>query len=89
MYRRKRVRRATVRQECAHTITTRQRPDTCTGHRPRRWTLSVLTERECWRLMGYSDEDFDRAKAVQERNGEVLQGFIYDQAGNSIAVPII
>jgi DNA (cytosine-5)-methyltransferase 1 len=46
-----------------------------------------LTERECWRLMGYTDEDFDRAKAVQERNGKYYKA-LYDQAGNSIAVPI-
>ncbi len=39
------------------------------------------------RLMGYSDEDFDRAKAVQERNGKYYKA-LYDQAGNSIAVPI-
>lgn len=38
-------------------------------------------------LMGYSDEDFDRAKAVQERNGKYYKA-LYDQAGNSIAVPI-
>ena len=48
---------------------------------------SYLTERECWRLMGYTDEDFDRAKAVQERNGKYYKA-LYDQAGNSIAVPI-
>lgn len=46
-----------------------------------------LTERECWRLMGYTDEDFDRAKAVQQRNGKYYKA-LYDQAGNSIAVPI-
>ena len=34
--------------------------------------------------MGYSDEDFDRAKAVQERNGKYYKA-LYDQAGNSIA----
>lgn len=38
-------------------------------------------------LMGYTDEDFDRAKAVQERNGKYYKA-LYDQAGNSIAVPI-
>lgn len=44
---------------------------------------------ECYDLglMGYSDEDFDRAKAVQERNGKYYKA-LYDQAGNSIAVPI-
>lgn len=30
---------------------------------------------------------FDRAKAVQERNGKYYKA-LYDQAGNSIAVPI-
>lgn len=38
-------------------------------------------------IMGYTDEDFDRAKAVQERNGKYYKA-LYDQAGNSIAVPI-
>ena len=38
-------------------------------------------------MTGYSDEDFDRAKAVQERNGKYYKA-LYDQAGNSIAVPI-
>ena len=33
-------------------------------------------------------EDFDRAKAVQERNGKYYKA-LYDQAGNSIAVPIL
>ena len=46
-----------------------------------------MTERECWRLMGYTDEDFDMSKAVQERNGKYYKA-LYDQAGNSIAVPI-
>jgi DNA (cytosine-5)-methyltransferase 1 len=47
-----------------------------------------LTERECWRLMGYTDEDFDRAKAVQKKNGKYFKA-LYEQAGNSIAVPIL
>ena len=34
-----------------------------------------------------ADSDFDRAKAVQERNGKYYKA-LYDQAGNSIAVPI-
>ena len=38
-------------------------------------------------VLGYTDEDFDRAKAVQERNGKYYKA-LYDQAGNSIAVPI-
>ena len=46
-----------------------------------------MTERECWRLMGFTDDDFDRAIAVLERNGKYDKA-LFDQAGNSIAVPI-
>ena len=41
-----------------------------------------LTERECWRLQGYSDIDFDAAAQVNSRRT------LYRQAGNSIPVPI-
>ncbi len=37
--------------------------------------------------MGYRDEDFERAKAAQQRIGKYYKA-LYDQAGNSIAVPI-
>ena len=81
------IRRATVIKECAYTITTRQdrTPAQVIDRGDGRYRY--LTERECWRLMGYTDEDFDRAKAVQERNGKYYKA-LYDQAGNSIAVPI-
>lgn len=46
-----------------------------------------LTERECWRLQGYTDKDYERAKAVQKRSGRYRMA-LYKQAGNSIAVPI-
>lgn len=81
------VRRATIIQDYAYTITTRQdRTPTqvidCGGGRYR-----YLTERECWRLQGYTDADFDAAAAVQEKNGRYTMP-LYWQAGNSIAVPI-
>lgn len=81
------IRRATVIKDCAFTITTRQdRTPTqvidCGGGRFR-----YLTELECWRLQGYTDEDFKRAKAVHERAGRYYTA-LYKQAGNSIAVPI-
>lgn len=41
-----------------------------------------LTERECWRLQGYSDADFNAAQMVNSRRT------LYRQAGNSIPVPI-
>lgn len=47
-----------------------------------------LTERECWRLQGYTDEDFDAAlKAHPGKKGK-MNGALYKQAGNSIPVTI-
>jgi len=47
-----------------------------------------LTERECWRLQGYSDEDFESALSVHPGKINCLNGALYKQAGNSIPVPI-
>lgn len=42
-----------------------------------------LTPKECWRLMGFDDSDFDKAtKVCSETN-------LYHQAGNSIVVNVI
>lgn len=43
----------------------------------------LLTERECWRLQGFSDADFDLASTVSSR------AQLYKQAGNSIPVPVL
>lgn len=61
------IRRATVITDCAYTITTRQDRTPAQVIDRGGGRYRYLTERECWRLMGYTDEDFDRAKAVQER----------------------
>lgn len=81
------IKRATVIKDFAYTITTRQdrtpaQVIDCGSGRYR-----YLTERECWRLMGYTDEEFEAAKAVHERKGRYYMT-LYKQAGNSIAVPI-
>lgn len=48
-----------------------------------------LTERECWRLQGFSDDEFEAAlKAHPGRKG-CLNGALYKQAGNTIPVPIL
>lgn len=47
-----------------------------------------LTEKECWRLQGYSDEDFEAALRVNPTKGKCLNGALYKQAGNSIPVTI-
>lgn len=81
------IKRATVIKDYAFTITTRQdrtpaQVIDCGGGRFR-----YLTELECWRLQGYTDKDFERAKAVHKRAGRYYTA-LYKQAGNSIAVPI-
>ncbi len=81
------IRRATVIKDYAYTVTTRQDRTPaqivdCGNGRYR-----YLTERECWRLMGYSDEDYQLAEQAQEKNGRYYNA-LYKQAGNSIPVTI-
>lgn len=45
--------------------------------------IRKLTPRECFRLMGFTDEEFDRAEAVNS-NAQ-----LYKQAGNSIVVNVL
>lgn len=45
--------------------------------------IRKLTPRECWRLMGISDEDFDKAQAVNSNSR------LYTQAGNAIVVDVL
>lgn len=45
--------------------------------------IRKLTPRECWRLMGFSDEEFDKASKVNSNNQ------LYKQAGNSIVVNVL
>lgn len=81
------IRRATVIRDYAYTITTRQdrtpaQVIDCGNGRYR-----YLTELECWRLQGYTDEDYRRAEQAQQKAGRYYTA-LYHQAGNSIAVPI-
>lgn len=43
-----------------------------------------LTERECWRLMGFSDKAVDKVKAAG-----ISRSQMYKQAGNSIVVDVL
>lgn len=49
--------------------------------RSQEFRIRKLTPKECWRLMGFSDEDFEKAKAAGISNSQ-----LYKQAGNSIVV---
>lgn len=48
-----------------------------------RYRIRKLTPRECWRLMGFSDEDFGKAEKVCSATQ------LYKQAGNSIVVNVL
>ena len=76
------IRRTTVIKDYCHTITERQ--DRCPAQ-----VIDIgdgkyrfLTDRECWRVQGYSDEDFNNAAMVNTRRT------LYRQAGNSIPITI-
>jgi DNA (cytosine-5)-methyltransferase 1 len=45
--------------------------------------IRKLTPKECWRLMGFDDTDFEKAEAVNSNTQ------LYKQAGNSIVVPVL
>lgn len=59
---------------------------TCSCNRavvePLEFRIRKLTPRECWRLMGFKDEYFDRVHAVSNTQ-------LYKQAGNSIVVDVL
>jgi DNA (cytosine-5)-methyltransferase 1 len=81
------IRRATVIKDYAYTITARQDRTPAQVIDLGGGKYRYLTERECWRLQGYTDADFEAAAAVQKRIGRYAMA-LYKQAGNSIAVPI-
>lgn len=45
--------------------------------------IRKLTPKECWRLMGFDDEDFEKASKVNSNTQ------LYKQAGNSICVQVL
>lgn len=47
-----------------------------------------LTERECWRIQGYSDEEFEAALKANPTQKGKKNATLYKQSGNSISVPI-
>lgn len=47
------------------------------------YRIRKLTPKECWRLMGWQDEQFHKAEAVNSNTQ------LYKQAGNGIVVPVL
>lgn len=48
-----------------------------------KYRIRKLTPKECWRLMGFDDGDFDKAENVNSNSQ------LYKQAGNSIVVNVL
>lgn len=48
-----------------------------------KFRIRKLTPRECWRLMGFKDDQFEKAAKVCSNTQ------LYKQAGNSIVVPVL
>lgn len=82
------VGRATVINNHAYTITTRQDRTPAQIIDLGNGKYRYLTERECWRLQGYTDEDFNNAALANPFEEGKMNRPLYKQAGNSISVPI-
>ena len=47
------------------------------------YRIRKLTPKECWRLMGYTDKDFEKAAEVNSNTQ------LYKQAGNAIVKQVL
>lgn len=72
------TRRGRVGHEVAQTLTTSCNQGTLINYRIRK-----LTPCECWRLMGFADEQFKKDEKVCSNTQ------LYKQAGNSIVVQVL
>lgn len=74
------TRRGRVGHEVSKTIATGDTMGVMTND----MRIRKLTPLECWRLMGFDDEDFKKAKDAGMSNTQ-----LYKQAGNSIVVNVL
>ena len=72
----------TTHDNVIHTITTRVNDSNCTAITQNE-RIRKLTPKECWRLMGFDDEDVEKASEVNSNTQ------LYKQAGNSIVVNVL
>lgn len=70
-------------REYANSITTIQKDSMVSEMSDSHMRIRRLTPRECWRLMAFDDESFDKARKV---NSDTQ---LYKQAGNSIVVTVL
>lgn len=67
----------------SNTLTTVLKDNYCISQEDVNFRIRKLTPKECWRLMGFSDEDFEKAEKVNSNTQ------LYKQAGNSIVVNVL
>ncbi|WP_339306492.1 DNA cytosine methyltransferase [Paenibacillus sp. FSL R5-0519] len=74
-------------KDFAYTITTKQMRCPNSGVvKMQDGRYRYLTERECFRLMGFDDQDFEAALREHPSKEGCLNGTLYHQSGNSIVV---
>lgn len=75
------TRRGRVQKEACNTITTHGTAGVLMDTSPVR--IRKLTPKECWRLQGFTDEQFEKAAAVNSNTQ------LYKQAGNAVTVNVV
>lgn len=83
------IRRAEVITDCANTVTCRQDSSPAQIIEITDGSYRFLTERECWRLQGFSDKDYEAVESVHPTKEGFKNPTLYKQAGNAMAVPIL
>lgn len=82
--------RVPIIDEYCYTITTKQMRCPNSGViRLEDGRYRYLTERECWRLQGFDDADFNKALLQNPGKPNCLNGSLYKQAGNSMPVNVL
>lgn len=77
-------------EEYSWTITTKQNRCPNSGIIPiGNGQYRLLTELECWRLMGFDDEDYYKVANEHITRKNTTNGTLYKQAGNSIVVQVL
>lgn len=82
------IRRTTVIESYANTITTRQDRTPAQVIDLGGGRYRYLTELECWRLQGFSDEDFYAAQSTCKVADNKMNRTLYHQSGNTIPVAV-
>ena len=75
------TRRGRVQPQRFNTLTTSDNLGVLVDNEPVR--IRKLTPKECWRLQGFTDEQFNKAAAVNSNSQ------LYKQAGNAVTVNVV